>query len=63
MIELTPKERIGWTFFVLATALAVIVANAAGGAMGALGALSTSLYTAAAVLGISAARTTTDRRP
>lgn len=58
MIELSPKERLGWSLFVVATALAVVVANAAGGLMGGLGALSTALYTAAGVLGVSVARTT-----
>lgn len=57
-MDLTPKEIAGWCLFVTGAGLAVFAGFRAGGINAALGALSASFTAAAAVLGVSAARST-----
>jgi hypothetical protein len=59
-MTLTPKEMLGWALFVAGALIAIITGFRAGGINAALGALSASFTAAAAVLGVSAARNTTN---
>jgi hypothetical protein len=58
---MTPKEIIGWLCFGTGTACLIYVAAVKGGVDGAIGAVGTSLLTAAAVFGVQARSTTTTR--
>ena len=59
---MTVKEMIGWGLFMMGSLLGIDVAWTSGGALAAQGALSTTLLTAAAVLGIQGRSNTTPRQ-
>jgi len=54
---LTTLQKIGWGLYAAGSGLAIDVAHATGGMLGAKGALSSALIGAAAALGINALRT------